>query len=41
MDHGTGPSCWGVMTWTVAALGGVLGLVHLLGGFTAVEIAMR
>ena len=34
-------SCWGVMTWTVLALGGVLALVYLLGGFEPTVIASR
>jgi len=41
MDKSIKTSCWGVMAWTAVALGGVLGLVHLLGGFPVAEIAMR
>ena len=34
-------SCWGTMTWTVLALGSVLALVYLLGGFEPTVIASR
>jgi hypothetical protein len=41
MDRRVTPSCWGVMTWTVVALGMALVLANLLGGFGGTEIAMN
>lgn len=40
MEKQSNASCWGVMAWTIVALGGVFALVHLIGGFGA-EVAMR
>ena len=41
MDRRATPSCWGVMTWTVVALGAALLLANLIGGFGVTEIAMN
>ncbi|WP_268926550.1 hypothetical protein [Methylobrevis albus] len=39
MEEHVQKSCWGVATWTVLALGSVLVLAYLLGGFEAVAVA--
>ncbi|ODN70327.1 hypothetical protein A6302_02361 [Methylobrevis pamukkalensis] len=41
MDDHVQKSCWGVTTWTVVALGSVLVLAYLLGGFETVAVAAR
>lgn len=41
MDDNVQKSCWGVTTWTVVALGSVLVLAYLLGGFETVAIAAK
>lgn len=43
MEESVQKSCWGVMTWTVVALGGVMAFVYLFGGFDvgAVAVAAR
>lgn len=41
MDKRVTPSCWGVMTWTVVALGGAIVLANLLGGFGATAVALH
>ncbi len=43
MEESVQKSCWGVMTWTVLALGGVMAFVYLFGGFDvgAVAVAAR
>lgn len=41
MERRATRSCWGVMTWTVVALGVALLLANLIGGFGTTEIAMN
>jgi len=41
MDDRVTLSCWGVMTWTVVALGGAILLANLLGGLGAAGLALN
>jgi lipid-A-disaccharide synthase-like uncharacterized protein len=41
MDDHAGRSCWGVATWTVVILGGVLFLALALGDFGTVAVAAK
>ncbi len=40
MEERAHKSCWGVTVWTVVALGGVLALVILFGGFDTAHQAI-
>ncbi len=41
MEQQVQKSCWSTMAWTVVALGSVLALVYLFGGFDASVVASR